>query len=276
MRVVYIQSTWMQRQNSVNGWQGSVNGWQECRVRVTGRVPMSGSLVQAKQNWFKTGSKHKTGSKLVQAKHKITGPAPWFAGCAAAGSPGRCRRRHRCPPPPHHHHRCCRCRCRCCCPQAPLHAPPTTRSYTADLHALRLVDAVDGDPSVFDVSGGAQLPPTMSNRLLHPAMMPAMPPRRTQHGRTTLRLCRRSDQMAPSATSRMRSSASRLCRWVRSGTSASPALHGSKLWDSQTKHAAHRVLRLRGGRDQGVRPCGCAGARTRCQAQLPGCAMLSV
>jgi hypothetical protein len=32
--------------------------------------------------------------------------------------------------------------------------------------------------------------------------------------------------------------------------------------------AAHRELCLRGGRSQGIRLCGCAGARTRCRAQL--------
>jgi hypothetical protein len=36
------------------------------------------------------------------------------------------------------------------------------------------------------------------------------------------------------------------------------------------QQAAHWVLLLRGGRSTGVRPCGCAGAWTRRQAQLPG------
>jgi hypothetical protein len=34
--------------------------------------------------------------------------------------------------------------------------------------------------------------------------------------------------------------------------------------------AGYRELCLRGGRSQGVRLCGFAGARTRCRAQLPG------
>jgi hypothetical protein len=42
-----------------------------------------------------------------------------------------------------------------------------------------------------------------------------------------------------------------------------------QLWDRQTKRPPHRFLRLRGGRGQGVRLRGCAGARTRCPAQLP-------
>jgi hypothetical protein len=65
----------------------------------------------------------------------------------------------------------------------------------------------------------------------------ATPPRRTQRGRMTVRLCRRTDQV-PSATSRARTSVSRLCHWVSSGsisraraTSVSPvarpALHGA-------------------------------------------------
>jgi hypothetical protein len=40
-----------------------------------------------------------------------------------------------------------------------------------------------------------------------------------------------------------------------------------QLWDTQQE--AHRDVRLRGGRSQGVRLCSCRGARTKHQAQLP-------